>query len=983
MAESNLLQDIDNAIDYQAFYAQFVDGIEEVGDSQFRCKCCFHEDSKPSMAFNTETGQWNCYAGCGSGNAVDFVKKHTDIEVKTSKEAVQYLCNFAGIEFRDTGGRIVGQIDDNIWQKYHEDLLGNAVLLGEIREQRGLTLETVKKYKLGVRGKRVTIPIFDSKGVCRNVRYYAFPEKSDNKMLNHRDDTEKTYGQMRLYPIENMTKQRILLVEGEMDAILANQLGMNAITVTSGAGNFNKQWVPYFKDKKVYICYDVDAAGDKGARKVAQTLSGWPQWIKLVHLREILGTDHKGADLTDFFLTYNHSIDEYRELLEQADKYGTSVTDERGRGIMEVDKTKLTPTTVVKAAHSDMVGTAVEFRAMVAGKDSEMWAVPNKLKCGCDKAASDKVCAICPLFYRQDEYVEMELSEVYQGGGLLDLIDIADRTLKSKIKHFAQVPEQCNNFRFTIEEFMNVEELRVIPEVDYSADDADFEFIRKVVYRVGKNLNTKSNAIYTMRGVTIPFPKTQAATVYVWDAEPAVDNIDQFEMTDEIHEDLKALQPDENTVEKVKAQYDKKYADIEKVSGIYKRDDIALLYDITLHSPLSVFFQGRIQRGWMEGLVIGDSGCGKTELAKSLIRHYQVGEFISGESSSVAGLLGGLTQTGSKWHINWGKIPLNNRRAVFIDEISGMSIDELALLSSTRSSGIAEITKIESYRTAAQTRKIWIGNPRKIGAVAKTMKEYGYGVVAVRELIGSLEDIRRFDFVLTAHSEEVDRKYYNAVEKKDTEPRLYTSERCHNLILWAWSRKAKQVAFSKKATDAILHYATEMGKRYFHGIPLVEAADQRLKLMRGAAAVAAMMYSTPDGETLKVEACHVQYFYAYLEHIFNKDSMKYGEWSDNEKAKRHLKDEKLVNAVIKPDIVQLLLEMDNFNLSSLIELTGWERATVKNMLAILSRNNGVQRVGTSFYRKSEALIDFLYRRKKGEVVYSVVGGQDEKEEMPF
>ena len=125
------------------------------------------------------------------------------------------------------------------------------------------------------------------------------------------------------------------------------------------------------------------------------------------------------------------------------------------------------------------------------------------------------------------------------------------------------------------------------------------------------------------------------------------------------------------------------------------------------HSALGFFFQGQeIKRGWVEGLIIGDTRSGKSETAASLMKHYQLGEFVTGENTSFAGLIGGMQQNQKRWFVSWGKIPLNDRRLVILDEASGLSERDISNISGFRSSGIAEIIKIHQERPMT-TRLIW------------------------------------------------------------------------------------------------------------------------------------------------------------------------------------------------------------------------------------------------------------------------------------
>src|SRR5690606_27391414 len=107
---------------------------------------------------------------------------------------------------------------------------------------------------------------------------------------------------------------------------------------------------------------------------------------------------------------------------------------------------------------------------------------------------------------------------------------------------------------------------------------------------------------------------------------------------------------------------------------------------------------------------VGDTRTGKSEIATQLQRHYGYGEIVSGENTSYAGLVGGAIKYDDSWFVKWGRIPLNDRRMVIIDEDTGMETPDIALMSGIRETGIADITKIESQRANARTRALWIGN---------------------------------------------------------------------------------------------------------------------------------------------------------------------------------------------------------------------------------------------------------------------------------
>jgi len=66
----------------------------------------------------------------------------------------------------------------------------------------------------------------------------------------------------------------VYLVEGEWDRIamiyLLHKMGQEGVVIAvPGAGNFKKEWSPWFKGRRVVVCYDNDEPGQKGSRRVA------------------------------------------------------------------------------------------------------------------------------------------------------------------------------------------------------------------------------------------------------------------------------------------------------------------------------------------------------------------------------------------------------------------------------------------------------------------------------------------------------------------------------------------------------------------------------------------------------------------------------------------------------------------------------------------------------------------------------------------
>jgi len=175
---------------------------------------------------------------------------------------------------------------------------------------RGISDEIIRRRFLGWNGTRITIPTFNQKGVCASFRLAKDPEdQSDSpKMLPTRGSSVDLYGWdvLRLHP------NRIVICEGEFDRLVLEGKGFEAVTSTGGAGTFRPEWAKEFKAiPEVYICFDRDDAGRRGAFRVARLIPD----AKIVELPEEVG---EGGDVTDFFVRLGKSSEDFLALLADA-----------------------------------------------------------------------------------------------------------------------------------------------------------------------------------------------------------------------------------------------------------------------------------------------------------------------------------------------------------------------------------------------------------------------------------------------------------------------------------------------------------------------------------------------------------------------------------------------------------------------------------------------------------------------------------------
>jgi len=374
------------------------------------------------------------------------------------------------------------------------------------------------------------------------------------------------------------------------------------------------------------------------------------------------------------------------------------------------------------------------------------------------------------------------------------------------------------------------------------------------------------------------------------------------------------------------------------------------------HSVLQIPFAGEIRKGYLESLVIGDTRCGKTETCRKFLQHYQLGAFASGEQTTFAGLIGGLEQLHSRWTINWGKIPLNNKRLLIIDEMAGMDPEVIAALSQIRSSGIAEIVKIRTARTNARTRLAWFSNPRK----NLSINAFNTGPDIIKNLVTQPEDIARFDFALIVAFDDVDSDLINAPYRAEI-PHVFTSDLCRDLILWAWSRRPEDVKISKKAYEACFSLGKRMYLKYSHACPLVNPSEQKIKMARMATALACRLFSTEDGKHVLVNEDHVEYIYEWLNEVYDSRYFMYHEWSRDHNPEQSLVSVENVERILGTmgrNAVRKLLNLKQISLKDFEDLLNCDRTTARTHISDLLKNNALTKYYTA-YSKTPAFIKLI------------------------
>lgn len=892
----------------------------ETGEAtrEWNLHCPLHEDERRSASLNIDKGLFWC-GRCGGMPVTALLRRKSEWVPFGRNNGSNPNLSATAPERKTrvlSEGTIAG---------WHSALMSNEPALRWLKERRGLDLGILKEYEIGLNnGRFYTIPIRDLDRNIWNVRFYN-PKPTDER---RKIWSETGYGSPpRLYPMSIFEEdpEEIILGGGEWDILLVLQNGIPAITRTAGEDFWMAEWGEWFKGRTVYLAHDCDEKGQKANRVAGKALQHVAD-VRVIKFPYAILPKH-GKDLTDYIL--DHEPGALRTCMDEAEPFF------RATPVRET-----TSVSVLDTQDARRVGKPVRVVVTVKGRKEPGYTIPKKVRMSCTQDAGTK-CNVCPM---RAVNGETEIDVTPDSPMVLKMVEHSQSDAEKVIAGTYGVPGgRCVKLTQEVEEYQAVEVLFARPSLDNSngadtrPEAAQYKTIK--ITSVGRH-DTPPNNTVAVVGALQPNPKTHNNEFLAHELEVLETSVDHFEINDEtvkLMKQFEARDPWRKLLFISKALS-------EHVTMIHGRPAMHLIMDLTFHSVLSFVFAGElIDRGWLESLVVGDTRTGKSLAAQRLVQHYRAGEIISCEAASFAGVIGGLQQLGGRdWAVTWGVVPINDRRLVVLDEISGLSFEEIASMSDVRSSGQAKLVKIQQETTWARTRLLWLGNPRNA-----TMANYTWGVDAIKPLIGNAEDIARFDLAMAVTFGDVPAEVIN----QPTTPGdlKYSEEACHTLLMWAWTRTADQVVFSKKAEDKIFEKANEIGKLYVEDPPLVQAANIRIKIARVAAAIAARTFSTDaTHEKIMILPEHVSAAVRFMNSLYGMQEFGYRERSKEILADRQ-EAEKNRGDVIdylngRPTLQKFLRGTGKFRRQDVEEILEMSREEANGVIRTLYENRMVRKV---------------------------------------
>ncbi|MDO8469554.1 MAG: DNA primase [bacterium] len=301
----------------------------------FKALCPFHGEKTPSFIVSPERKTWHCF-GCGKGgDVIRFVMEYENLEFR---EALRFLAERAGIEIRSLDPQaerefgVLYDIHEHATAFYMNELR-NTPLPRQYLESRTLTLATMEHFQLGFAPGGETLTMHLTKqgfaiediaraGLAGKTTSGLYRDRFQNRIIfplaNHigkvvaftgrlwgpapqgvdlpkylNSSETPIFSKSKILFGLNKTKNDIarsrtaVLVEGQMDLLLAWQSGVQNVVAVSGTGLTGEHLLRLRRlADTLLVSFDNDEAGTKALDRALDTLSPYDFHVQAIDLKE-------------------------------------------------------------------------------------------------------------------------------------------------------------------------------------------------------------------------------------------------------------------------------------------------------------------------------------------------------------------------------------------------------------------------------------------------------------------------------------------------------------------------------------------------------------------------------------------------------------------------------------------------------------------------------------------------------------------------
>jgi len=881
-------------------------------------------ETNPSAGIDISKGLFHCFT-CGRGyNEIQFAEQILNCDYAHARKFVQFL-------------QTINYDDTKNWQYAIKNFEANDSIKLLV-EKLDIGDNVIKDLKLGYTGGGLAIPIFINNYLLDVVTYRP---KEIPKYVRR---TNSISGLICPFDIWTKNKNDTIICAGEKDMLTLRTVGLNGISITGGEVNSNILFINEFNDRNIYICFDNDDAGRNGSIKLAQKLI---PYCKNVYLTDISNVCiNKGEDIYDFFRTYNRTKEDFIKILKQS----KLITNEYIKEIMEKQQPIISLYEATKPAN---LNKTVRSIVQVVATTDATFKLP-KVILGTKGKTTKESDTLLPGDERVWELNDTNLNEIF------NLIDsnLKETTIDSYIKtNLLKIPLKEPSIK--IKKLNNESVYKcVVTDVLNAMDNSIMtEF---TTYTINNKLENGKK--YTITYKLVPNPQDgQKLTMVILDSCETNSFIDSFKIDDNIKKSLRKFQPN------LEQPFEEKFTNTtQRIKGLLNADynnTLITLIDLWYHSALQFTLNDQVIRGYLDMLIIGESRIGKSTTVEALQKVYKVGKIVSlaGSSATIAGLIGGSNKVNGSYQTRAGIIPQNNKEGLIFEELIKCNSNLIKELTDIRSSNKVRIARVNgSIELPANVRMLTLTNNKTIDGYPKPISEYPNGIKVITDIIGTSEDIARYDAIAVFgfNVSHIDPNFIPLTPYPDID--------YQNRIQWVWSRKAENIIIPRPIWVYTINECEKINKIYNSHIRLF-GIEAWKKVLRMAIAIAGYMCSTDiTFENIIVEKIHINKAVEILVSLYDNDVFRFKEYVEDER-----KTEDFTETDVKNlqeyytkyfEVIDIINKQSQISRQQLASMTNIDRTSFDRCIYLLTKsyfivNKGYDVSPTLKFKKTFRKID--------------------------
>jgi len=900
------------------FFEKYYNSVDFTGKTRVKVACPFHQDTVESGIINVEDSTFHCFACNIHYTESQFMAKLNGISVLDANQVLSQL-----------------EISTNTWEFVEKaELWASQALLNKVRAL-GLRDTTIDSLSLGLvkddyGNILLGFPVFYN-GILVDVGRYNVAKI--NGIPKMQSNTGAVMGYVVPFDLWKTDMRTTYLFEGQKDMAIARELGLNAITLTGGAGALpNAMVLDAFKGRKVVICYDNDDAGRKGIEHVFTELKTVAKEVKYVDIAQLVPED-KG-DFWDAIMVKHLHIDAFLALPE-LDVVSKDTTD--------------TKITLSNALNNNIFRKMLRSPVLISAEYGDVYAVPTMVKFTKTGRTNDSdlmTTGESRTWYLKNENIRQLLSLIEVGAD--------DKGIITNTRTWVGIPSKESGITVKLGEYQTIYKIRVTDSTLRVSEDSDNDKKFFIDFYTFQPVNV--GAEYFAEYIIFPHPTKNQKLVAIATRMVELDTEHDFKLSKKLLEPFVQKMP-------IQEKLGMLYESMKHYTAPHLNFDLWLMADLVFNSVLQFQF-GDLIRGALDVFILGDTHVGKSETTGKMTNLYDFGHFLSLKNSTTLGLIGGSKKEDNSMLNTIGAIPRQHKKLVVLEEFSGAPPSFIKTMTDIRSSGKIHITRVAGELVApCVLRTITISNPiNDETGQPRFLSTFPNGVAPLMELIKSAEDVARYDaFMLVPTVTTRINPFKNPLRGTPIPKECYEHK-----ARWVYTRKPENVKFEDGVQAYIWDKAEELNEEFESNFPVFSVATN-LKLARFSVALASLLGNLDETyENIIVTKEIVDYMVYFLKKLYDNPVFKLKEYKREYDKYSEVSDREIValqNMYSKNSVVLDYLYDSSFaNSINLRIVSGMEPSAFNTLFAELTKAHFIKIVGNSVFptpkfRKTMALID--------------------------